>query len=581
MNTKKLLALLLAALMVVAMAACNGGGNNSSTPAAPDGSSAPEGSDAPDATPTVANEFTVQIGPNPETLDPALNSAVDGGNMLITLFETLLIIDENLEVQPGQAESYTVSDDGLTWTFTMRDGLKWSDGSDLTAKDFEYSFKRLADVNLAAPYGETVIGMVDGYTAAVGNPNKDGNMTTEPDVELLNVKASDDGKTLTVVLSYPCSYFDKLVAFGTMSPVQQATVEANGDAWAVDPATYICNGPYMISEWVPGERIVCKKNPNYNGGWDSSKIVSETINFLLLEDSSASFAAYNSGTAQLIKDVPTEEIPSLTKAEDGGDFYVDTILGTYYLSMNDAIEPFNDVNVRKALNLAIDRDYIANVIMQGTYSPAYNFVGPGVTDASGMFFDNSVAANGGKTYISEDYEENKKLAQEALAAAGYPGGEGFPTITYSTNDAGYHVAVAEYLQSCYKEVLGITMNIDRVEWSSFTPMRRAGDYQMSRNGWVMDYNDASNIIELLYSTNGNNDGKYKSATFDAAIDASRVADQDEHFKALHEAEKIMHEDFACIPVAYYNDFWLQSPSLKGTWHSPYGYWYLQYGYVEG
>ncbi|MCI9195464.1 MAG: peptide ABC transporter substrate-binding protein [Angelakisella sp.] len=580
MNTKKLLALLLAALMVVAMAACNGGGNNSSTPAAPDGSSAPEGSDAPDATPTVANEFTVQIGPNPETLDPALNSAVDGGNMLITLFETLLIIDENLEVQPGQAESYTVSEDGLTWTFTMRDGLKWSDGSDLTAKDFEYSFKRLADVNLAAPYGETVIGMVDGYTAAIGNPDKDGNMTTEPDVELLNVKASDDGKTLTVVLSYPCSYFDKLVAFGTMSPVQQATVEANGDAWAVDPATYVCNGPYMISEWVPGERIVCKKNPNYNGGWDSSKIVSETINFLLLEDSSASFAAYNSGTAQLIKDVPTEEIPSLTKAEDGGDFYIDTILGTYYVSMNDAIAPFNDVNVRKALNLAIDRDYIANVIMQGTYSPAYNFVGPGVTDASGMFFDNSLAANGGKTYISEDYEENKKLAQEALAAAGYPGGEGFPTITYSTNDTGYHVAVAEYLQSCYKEVLGITMNIDRVEWASFTPLRRAGDYQMSRNGWVMDYNDASNIIELLYSTNGNNDGKYKSATFDAAIDASRVADQDEHFKALHEAEKIMHEDFACIPVAYYNDFWLQSPSLKGTWHSPYGYWYLQYGYVE-
>ncbi len=580
MNTKKLLALLLAALMVVAMAACNGGGNNSSTPAAPDGSSAPEGSDAPDATPTVANEFTVQIGPNPETLDPALNSAVDGGNMLITLFETLLIIDENLEVQPGQAESYTVSEDGLTWTFTMRDGLKWSDGSDLTAKDFEYSFKRLADVNLAAPYGETVIGMVDGYTAAIGNPDKDGNMTTEPDVELLNVKASDDGKTLTVVLSYPCSYFDKLVAFGTMSPVQQATVEANGDAWAVDPATYVCNGPYMISEWVPGERIVCKKNPNYNGGWDSSKIVSETINFLLLEDSSASFAAYNSGTAQLIKDVPTEEIPSLTKAEDGGDFYIDTILGTYYVSMNDAIAPFNDVNVRKALNLAIDRDYIANVIMQGTYSPAYNFVGPGVTDASGMFFDNSLAANGGKTYISEDYEENKKLAQEALAAAGYPGGEGFPTITYSTNDTGYHVAVAEYLQSCYKEVLGITMNIDRVGWASFTPLRRAGDYQMSRNGWVMDYNDASNIIELLYSTNGNNDGKYKSATFDAAIDASRVADQDEHFKALHEAEKIMHEDFACIPVAYYNDFWLQSPSLKGTWHSPYGYWYLQYGYVE-
>lgn len=580
MKLKRLIALALAALMVLALAACGGNNGGNANSPAPEGSSTPaEGGDTP-AEPTMASEFSVQIGPNPETLDPALNSAVDGGNMLVTLFETLLIIDENLEVQPGQAESYTVSDDGLVWTFTMRDGLKWSDGSDLNAKDFEYTFKRLADVNVAAPYGETVVGMVDGYQDAIGNPDKDGNTTTEPDPEKLNVVASEDGKTLTVTLSYPCPYFDKLAAFGTMSPVQKATIEANGDAWATKPETYICNGPYMIADWTPSERIVVKKNPYYNGGWDSSRIVTDTINFLLLEDSSASFAAYNSGEAVMIKDVPTEEIPSLTKVEDGGDFYVDTILGTYYLSMNDAIEPFNDVNVRKALNLAIDREYVANVIMQGTYSPAYNFVGPGVSDASGMFFDNSVTANGGKTYISEDYEENKKLAQEALAAAGYPNGEGFPTITYSTNDAGYHVAVAEYLQSAYKEVLGITMNIDRVEWGSFTPMRRAGDYQMSRNGWVMDYNDASNMIELLYSTNGNNDGKYNSPAFDAAIDASRCADQGDHFKALHDAEKIMMEDYACIPVAYYNDFWLQSPALKGSWHSPYGYWFFQYAYVE-
>ncbi|MCI9508770.1 MAG: peptide ABC transporter substrate-binding protein [Angelakisella sp.] len=584
MKLKRLIALALAALMVLALAACGGNnGGNANSPAPDNGSSTPaEGGDTAEPTGTIADEFSVQIGPNPETLDPALNSAVDGGNMLVTLFETLLIIDENLEVQPGQAESYTVSDDGLVWTFTMRDGLKWSDGSDLNAKDFEYSFKRLADVELAAPYGSTVLNMVDGYQAAIGNPDEEGNMTTEPDPELLNVKASDDGKTLTVTLAYPCSYFDKIVAFGTMSPVQKAIVEANGDAWATKPETYICNGPYMIAEWTPGERIVCKKNPNYVGGWDSSRIVTDTINFLLLEDSSAAFAAYNSGEAVMIKDVPTEEIPSLTKVEDGGDFYVDTILGTYYLSMNDAVAPFNDVNVRKALNLAIDREYVANVIMQGTYSPAYNFVGPGIDDAGapGAFYDNTKAANGGKPFISEDYEENKKLAQEALAAAGYPGGEGFPTITYSTNEAGYHVAVAEYLQSAYKEVLGITMNIDKVEWASFTPLRRAGDYQMSRNGWVMDYNDASNIIELLETGNGNNDGKYSNPAFDAAIAASRVADQGEHFKALHEAEKIMMEDYGCIPVAYYNDFWLQSPSLKGSWHSPYGYWFFQYAYVE-
>ena len=574
MKMKNVAAVAMAGCMAASLAACGG---SASTAASTETSTAAstEAATGEESTGT-ASGFTVQLGSNPETLDPALNSAIDGANTLITVFEPLLLIDENNEVIPGQAESYTVSDDGLVWTFTMRDGLKWSDGSDLTAKDFEYSFKRLAAPDTAAPYAETVVGMIDGYADATGNPDADGNMTTEPDFDALNVVASEDGKTLTVTLSYPCAYFDKLAAFAAMSPVQQATVEANGDAWCTQPDTYICNGPYYISQWVPSERIVLTKNPNYVGGWDSSKIVSDTITMLLLEDSSASYAAYNSGEAQLIKDVPTDEIPSLTKAEDGGDFYVDTILGTYYVSLNDAIEPFNDVNVRKALSLAIDRDYVANTIMQGTYTPAYNLVGPGIVDESGMFYDN---ANDGKTYISDDYEANLEAAKQALADAGYPNGEGFPIIEYSTNDAGYHTPVAEYLQQAWGE-LGITVNINKVEWASFTPMRRAGDYDASRNGWVMDYNDPSNMLELFTTGNGNNDGKYSSVDFDAAIEASKVADKSVHFQKLHEAEDILMNDYACIPVAYYNDFWLQSPSLKGTWHSPYGYWYLQYGYVE-
>ena len=515
-----------------------------------------------------ADGITVQIGPNPETLDPALNSAVDGGNMLITLFETLLIIDQDNKVQPGQAEKYEVSPDGLTWTFTMRDGLKWSDGTDLNAKDFEYTFKRIADTNVAAPYAETVIGMIEGYKDAIDSKNP----------EKLNVKASDDGKTLTIKLAYPCSYFDKIVAFGTMSPVQKATVEKNGDSWATKPETYVCNGPYTITEWTPSEKIVCKKNENYKGGWDSSKIVNDKLTFLLLEDSSASYTAYTGGTAQLIKNVPTEEIPTLKK-DKKDEFNVDPILGTYYLSMNLNKAPFNNKNVRKALSLAIDRDYVANTVMQGTYTPAYNYVGTGVDDVDpGKFLENSKAANGGKTYISEDYKANLEEAKKALAEAGYPEGKGFPTITYSTNDAGYHKAVAEYLQQVYKD-LGITMNIDIVDWSSFTPKRRAGEYEMARNGWVMDYNDASNMIELFVSSNGNNDGKYNNPAFDKAMNDSKVADKTAHFAALHEAEKIVSEDYGFIPVAYYNDFWLQSTSLKGTWHSPYGYWYLQYAYI--
>ena len=570
MKMRKIAAAAMAGALAVSLAACGSSASTGTTATA-------EAAGSTEATEAGETGFTVQLGPNPETLDPALNASIDGGNTLLTIEEPLLIIDENNEVQPGQAESYTVSEDGLTWTFTLRDGLKWSDGSDLTAADFEYSFKRLASPDTAAPYAETVVGMIDGYQDAIGNPDADGNMTTDPDWDALNVHASEDGKTLTIQLSYPCSYFDKLAAFVATAPVQQATVEANGDAWCTEPDTFICNGPYMITEWTPSERIVLSKNPYYVGGWDSSKIVSDTITLLLLEDSSASYAAYNSGEAQLVKDVPTDEIPSLTRAEDGGDFYLDEIMGTYYISLNDQEEPFTDVRVRKALSLAIDRDYVANTIMQGIYTPATALVGPGIVDNEGYFMDN---ANGGEPYIGDDYEPNLEEAKQLMAEAGYPDGEGFPTITYSANDAGYHIPVAEYLQQAWGE-LGITMNIDKVEWSSFIPMRRAGDYDISRNGWSMDYNDPSNMLELFTTNNGNNDGKYANPAFDQVIEDSRVADKAAHFEKLHEAEDILMNDAACIPVAYYNDFWLQSPSLKGTWHSPYGYRYLQYGYVEG
>ena len=572
MKMKKFVAVAMAGCLAASLAAC---GSTASSSAATDSAATAE--EATEATAT-GTGFTVQLGPNPETLDPALNTTVDGANTIITLFETLLLIDENNEVIPGQAESYEVSPDGLTWTFTMKDGLKWSDGSDLTAADFEYSLKRLASPDTAAPYAQTAVGMIAGFDAAQGMPDEDGNPTAEPDFDALQVEASEDGKTLTIHLSYPCSYFDKIAAFASLSPVQQATVETNGDSWCTTPETFICNGPYMISEWTPSERIVLTKNPNYVGGWDTSKIVSDTITLLLLEDESAAYAAYNSGEAQFIKSVPSDEIPSLTKAEDGGDFYVDTTLGTYYISVNCEREPFTDPLVRKALSLAIDREYVADVVMQGTYTAAYNMVGPGVVDAEGKgeFIDN---ANGGEPYISSDFEANLEEAKSLMAEAGYPDGEGFPTITYSANDQGYHIPLAEYLQSAWGE-LGITMNIETVEWASFTAQRRAGDYDASRNGWVMDYNDASNMLELFVTGNGNNDGKYSNPEYDAAIEASQVADQAAHFEALHQAEDILMEDMGCIPVAYYSDFWLQSPSLQGIWHSPYGYWYLQYGYVE-
>ncbi len=549
---KKMLALVLAAAMAFSMAACGGNQTNSGST----GTSASAGSA------TAGNAgITVQLGPNPETLDPALNSAVDGGNMLLTAFEGLLIIDENNEVKPGQAESYEVSDDGLTWTFHLREGLKWSDGTDLDATDFVYSYKRVADPATAAPYSATAVGMIAGYDEAMaGNP------------DALQVEAPD-ANTFVVHLAYPCTYFDKLAAFATLSPVQQETVEANGDAWATAPESYVSNGPFYMTEWTVGQQIVFSKNPNYKGGWDPEKIVSDSITFLLMEDSTAAYTAFQTGQAQLIKDVPTEEIKAL---KDTPEFNVDPIMATAYMNINLDLDVFKDVNVRKALSLALDRDYLANTVYQGTSVPAYELIGPGITDADGKtpYMDKS-----NKEWLPADYEQSKKMAQEALAEAGYPNGEGFPTITYTTNDSGYNKAVAEYMQQCYKDVLGINLEIEIVEWSSFTPQRRSGDYEMARNGWVFDYNDPSSLLELFMTENGNNDGNYSNADYDTLMENTQIADKEQRFEKLHEAEEMVMGDYGMIPLVHNSDFWLQSTDLQGSWHSPYGYWYLQYAYV--
>ncbi len=318
--------------------------------------------------------------------------------MLLHAFECLLTIDQEGQVAEGQAEKWESSDDGLTWTFQLRDGLKWSDGSDLTANDFVYSWKRVCDPNVASPYVDTVLSMVEGFDEAVAG-----------DLDALQVEATDD-KTLVVKLSAPCTFFDKLAAFATLSPVQQATVEANGDKWATAPETYISNGPFYIAEWVPSSYLLMRKNENY---WNKDAVKLDGIRFNLIEDANAAYSAYKTGEILMIKDVPTEEIPSL---RENDDFYVEPIIGTYYLSLNLNREPFNDPKVRKAMSLAIDREYVAGTLMQGTYSAAGNFIGPGWLDTDGSEFMEN--ANGGQPYMdNSDYEANLEEAKQLLADA--------------------------------------------------------------------------------------------------------------------------------------------------------------------
>lgn len=562
---KKRLALVMATVMVasLAFAGCGSQSTADSTTAAAAGDTAEATTEAAATEEAGENVLHVQVGPSPETIDPALNSAVDGANMIIHAFEGLLKFDQDNQVVGGLAESWETSEDGLTWTFHLRPDLKWSDGSALTANDFVYSWKRVADPMTAAPYAYDLLNQVVGYDEAAAG-----------DIDALGVSAPDDS-TFVVTLSSPCMYFDKIAAFAVMVPVQQATIEANGDAWTTVPETYVTDGPYYMTEFTDGSQIVFTKNPNY---WDAENITFDQIVWHLIEDSNAAYSAYQQNEVSMIKAVPTEEIPSL---EGNAEFHVEPIMGTYYVSFNTQKAPFDNALVREALSLAIDRDYVANTIMQGTYSPAKNFVGPGISDAEpGSSFEEVTTATYGDHFDVANYEADLAKAKELLAEAGYPNGEGFPAIEYMTNDTGYHKAVAEYLQSAWGE-LGVNLTINIQEWKTVTADRRSGNFDVARNGWVYDWDDPSNMINLLETSNGNNDGKYSSAEFDKLVDDARnTTDVAEHYSLLHEAEQVLLNDAAMAPIAYYNDFWLQKDNLKGTWHSPYGYWYFMYGSIE-
>ena len=555
---KKKIFLGLSMAVALSLAAC--GGQKSAD-------SEKQGSDAAKAEGTEASDnsvLNVEIGPPQETIDPALNNAREAANMINHAFEGLLRNDKDGNPVPGQAESYEKSEDGLTYTFHIREGLKWSDGSDLTAKDFLYSWKRVADPATASPYAEELLGMVKGYKEAA-----------EGNLDALGLEAPDD-KTFVVHLSYPCSYFEQICAFAVMVPVQEATVEANGDAWTNEAETYVSNGPYFVSAYSQDEKFVLTKNPNY---WDKENITFETINWHLVKDSNAAYTAYNQGELDFAKDFPKEELESVQKT---ADYHIDPLRGTYFMIFNCNKEPFNNPKVRAALSLALDREYIGNSIMQGIYTPATNFIGTGISDAKeGSSFMKNTEEKFGNAFDLEGYDAQLAKAKELLAEAGYPNGEGFPAFSYSTNDVDYHKPVAEYAQDVWNKELGLNCSISILEWATFTADRRSGNFDVARQGWVYDWDDPANILNLLGTTNGNNDGKYSNAEFDSIMEKSKaLTDRAAYYEAMHEAEQLALKDAAIAPIAFYNDTWVQKENLKNVWHLPNGFWYFMYATKE-
>lgn len=538
---KRSLALLLASVLVMSMALSACGSKKSEGTADPSGST-----EATTETETTSADtpLAVVVGPEPDTIDPALNSAVDGGTLCNHAFEGLTrLASDGVTYEPGQAESWDVSDDGLTYTFHLREGLKWSDGSDLTANDFVYAWNRAVNPETAADY-EYMFDVIEGY-----------------DEKELNVEATDD-LTLVIKLNANTPYFTELCAFPVYFPVKQDVVEASGEAWATDPSTYVGNGPYKLVEWAHDSYMLYEQNENY---WDVANLGPKQIKFVLMEDPNSQLSAYETEEVLFIDDCPTAEIPA---QKENDDFYIEGQLGTYYVSYNTENEYLSNPLIRKALTLAIDRNYICEQIGQAGQQPAGAFVPTGLTDADKTKQFRDV---GGDYFDPEDYEGNIELAKQALEEAGYPNGEGLPTFNYLTNDSAGHVDIAEALQNMWKEI-GVNITIDTQEWNTFLNTRKEGDYDIARNGWLGDYNDPISFLDMWVTGGGNNDAQWSNAEYDALIkEIKNTGDQETRIADMHKAEDLIFDDWMLCPLYYYVDIYLLNNKVQGFYSSPLGF----------
>ncbi len=519
-----------------------------------------------------ALDLRVCIASEPATLDPAKNSTLDGAILAQHLFEGLMRWEnsgESIEggrglyraqLGPGQAQSYekAVHDDGtVTYTFTLRENLKWSDGTPLTAGDFVYAWRRLADPATAADYCY-MIDMVQGYDTV----NRG-----EAEPAALGVSAPDE-RTFVVNLTYDCPYFLEVCAFTATLPVREDVVEADPDGWTHDTATYLSNGPYCLAEWSHNSRIVLERSPYYYAAGDLGP---ETITFQLMDDGTAILSAFRSGDLDFIKSVPVDEIPALLAS---GDLSIVDQLGTYYVTYNTQQAPFDDWRVRKAFTLAMDSRYLVENVTQTGQVPADAFVPYGVPDADPEGEDFRTVGGGYWTVpeTQEQYAANVAEARELLAQAGYPGGAGFPVVVYSYNNDPSHEAIAQALQQQWQSALGVTVTLESNDWSAFLADRKAGNYQIARNSWVADYSDPCCFLDLWRTGSGNNDAQYSNPDYDALIDAAKAAaDPAQRMALLHQAEDLlMGEDWVLGPIYFYTQTYLLDPGLDGVYYTPLG-----------
>jgi oligopeptide transport system substrate-binding protein len=475
---------------------------------------------------------------DPESLDPHKTSTVYEAHILRDLFLGVTTEDAKAEIIPGAAESWTVSPDGKTYTFKLRTGATWSDGSPVAANDFVFAWQRVVDPATAAEYAYMLAPIVNAEDITAGKKKPDE----------LGVKAVDD-MTFEVTLNAPTPYFLEMLTHQSTYPVSKANVEKFG-AEFTKPGNLVSNGAYTLAEFVPNDHIKAVKNPKF---YDAANVKIDVVNYIPTEDRSTAMKRFEAGELDSNDDIPTEQLADL-KAKFGDQVRLGPYLGTYYYAFKTDKAPWDNVKIRHAVSMAIDRDYLAEKVWQNTMIPAYSFVPPGIS---------------GYETRTTDYAEKSQLdredeARKVLTELGY--GPDKPLkleIRYNTSENHKNTAVA--IQEQLKP-LGVEVTLLNTDTKThYGHLEQKGDFDIARAGWIADYKDPENFLALCKTGTGNNYGSYSNKEYDDLLAAAAAAaDPAERMKKLSDAEGVgVARDLCVVPLLYYGFHTVVSSKLKG------------------
>jgi oligopeptide transport system substrate-binding protein len=477
------------------------------------------------------------------TLDPTRMTALQDGRVAAALFEGLTVLDaHDLKPRAGVASRWTVSPDGLTYTFDLRPDAKWSDGRPVTAEDFAWTWRRALDPKTAAEYAYML------YPIRGARAYYDEMQKTSGEGDWTKVGVRVEGPLrLTVELQQPTAYFLDLTAFATYLPVRGDIVERYGERWTMPPQV-ITNGAYRLVEWRFRSRMRWERNPHY---WNVAAVPLERIELRVFDDLNTALLAYETGAVDMTTVVPGLAIEPLLEARRLGkrsDVLYATNLGTYFYRFNCTRQPLTDARVRRALAMAIDRKAVIERAARGGQQPYFTLVPPGMpgyTSPPGLV---------------EDVEAAKRL----LAEAGYGSGDGLPELAVLVNKGGDHVPIAQMVQQQWRDRLGIRVRIEQVEWKVFLDTIQHLDYQVARGGWYGDYVDPNTFLDMFVTGGGNNQTGWSNAAYDALIArAAKETDAQARMKIFAEAEAILVRETPIFPIYVYTTTMLVRPGLEG------------------